>query len=103
MEQTGNSEVSDFTERQAVGVVYRCGLGLAIIVALVIPASIRSHDREISTFQFLESLVSQEEPATADRRDVFEARRLAYEARSHGFGESVAFAATTPANSPDKR
>lgn len=87
--------VPELTEAQAVAAVYRAVLGLAVVLALVLPATLRAHDVEISTRQFDQARLASEEAATEHRRDAFEARRLAYAATPN---RALAFIASAKAH-----
>lgn len=74
--------VPDLSEAQAVAVVLRSFFGLAVVFALVIPASIRDHRTDIEATTFRAAMVATEESALQHRRDAFESRRLAYQMRN---------------------
>ena len=79
-----NEPAPDLSQKEAAGVVSRAVLGLAVVVALVLPATLRNHDVEISNLEFAQTRLTMAEPATEHRRDTFEAHRLAYEAKPNG-------------------
>jgi O-antigen ligase len=76
-----NKPAPDLSQKEAAGVVFRAVLGLAVVVALVLPATLRNHDVEISALEFTQAQLTLQESATEHRRDTFEAHRLAYEAK----------------------
>jgi hypothetical protein len=79
----------DFSQKEAAGVVFRAVLGLAVVVVLVLPATLRNHDAEISALRFTEAQLTVRESATEHRRDTFEAHRLAYEAKPNSALASI--------------
>jgi hypothetical protein len=85
-----------FSQKEAAGVVFRAVLGLAVVVVLVLPATLRNHDAEISALKFTEAQLTLRESATEHRRDTFEAHRLAYEAKANN---SLAFIGSAKAPS----
>lgn len=81
MELDGNREVPNFTKAEAISIVYRCVLGLAIVVSLAVPASMQNRDDKMSAFLFHQSLAYAEQSVAKHRRSVFEGRRLALASR----------------------
>ncbi len=95
MEFDKNRNVPNYTEGQAVSVVYRCILGLAIVVSLALPASMRNHDLEISAYIFHQSLEYAVQAASEHRRTIFDGRRLEYLSRSDAITARAASALAT--------
>jgi hypothetical protein len=89
-----NKPAPDLSHKEAAGVVFRAVLGLAVVVALVLPATFRNHDAEISALEFAQAQLTLRESATEHRRDTFEAHRLAYEAKPNS---TLAFIASAKA------
>ena len=87
-----NNLVPDLSKSEAAGVVFRAVLGLAVVIAVVLPAMFRDQDLKISELQFAEGRLTLQEPATEHRRDTFEARRLAYEAKANNLLAVIASA-----------
>jgi hypothetical protein len=81
MELDGDREVPNYTKAEAISIVYQCVLGLAVVVSLVVPASMQNRDDKMSAFQFYQSLAYAEQSVTRHRRSVFEGRRLALASR----------------------